>query len=355
MTKTRGGRWRQGLSLVAALVCLSGCSPVAPNGWRVEPIAYDNAMDDSRENRIDVTYPMGNITDDTAGGIWTESAGSWLHLDDDGNALRRFNDDDVMTVHGIAALSPTVLAVSRTDREDVSGRGTGLFRYDTDAGTWVGVDVGATTTGDVTVSADGRIVFVDFLGAPVPGAVRGAPGHGAPGLGAPGLGAPVPFAIRAVDASGSLTTVLGEDASLVASAVALDIDSDGTVSVSTERETFTIAADGARVPVSSHPPVLPVLAVSPAGDLLAPGPGTTGGDADWAVGGGSAEARAVLAESRRCPRAVGLVITGGARQAASLPFTCGVHGAAWIDESTFVLSIGGEGGAILATVTRPVS
>jgi sugar lactone lactonase YvrE len=341
-------RWLPVLSSIAVVACLSGCAPISQTAWRVEPIKYDNATgDNAPEQLIDVTYPMARITEDTAGGIWTESAGSWLHLDENGDTLRRFNDEVYMTVHGISALSPTVLAVSRTDREDASGSGTGLFIYDTEADTWTDVGVDAITTGDVVVDADGRIVFVDFLGATVPGATGEASE----------TDAPTRFAIRAVDSTGTQSTVLGEEAGLSASAVAIDTDSAATVYVSTERETFVVTADGVRSALSTHPERRAVLAVSPGGEVLAPGSGEAGDDVDWAIASGSSQARDVLSEWGDCARASegGLVILGEADRPTSLPFSCGVRGAAWIDDSTFVISIGAEGGAILATVARPES
>lgn len=329
---------------LVALVLLGGCASVPPNAWQLSPIEYDNAMNGGRADRIDVTYPMGNITTDTAGGLWTESAGSWLHLDEDGNALRRFNDETFMTVHGISAVSPTVLAVSRTDRENVSGPGTGLFLYDTDEDTWEAMKVDATSTGDVVADVAGRILFVDFLGAVVPGPIGGSVESVAP----------TPFAIRALHADGRQTTVLEAGEGLSATAVAIDIDSTGTVYVSTERETFSVGVDGTRTPISTHPERHPALAVSATGDVIAPAPHEAGAEVEWAMIRGSSEARDVMSQDGDCARTdqAGLALFQ-ARIATSLPFTCGVRGAAWINESAFVVSIGSESGAILATATPP--
>jgi hypothetical protein len=325
---------------------LSGCTAVPPNAWRVAPIEYDNAMDGDPKDRTDVTYPMANITTDTAGGIWTESAGSWLHLDENGDTLRRFNAEMFVTVHGISAVSPTVLAVSRTDRENPWGAGSGLFLFDTDDETWENVEVDATTAGDVVVDAEGRIVFVDYLGAMVPGAMDYSIEDDAP----------IPFAIRAIDANGEQTTVLGEDARLSATTVAIDTDSAGTVYVSTDRETFSVGVDGTRSPIGTHAGRQPVLAVSPAGELLAAGSYEAGADVAWVVSGGSSEAKDVISQEADCARNEdgGLALLQ-AGTATSLPFTCGVRGAIWIDESTFIISVGYESGAVLAKVAPPVS
>ncbi|GGF03263.1 hypothetical protein [Mycetocola zhadangensis] len=327
---------------VVTLLLLGGCASVPTAAWRVAPIEYDNGVD-GREDRIDVTYPMANITSDTAGGLWTESAGSWLHLDENGNTLRRFNADMFMTVHGISAVSPTMLAVSRTDREDVTGSSSGLFLFDTDAGTWDAVDVDSRTTGDVAVDGTGRIVFVDFVGATAPDA-----------RGSDGVTTPTPFAIRTVDTGGSQTTIVDVTEGLSATDVAVDIDSAGTTYVSTDRETYSIRTDGTRALLGRHSTRRPVLAVSASGDVLASSSGSANTDVQWAMTRGSFAARAVMTDYGNCTKTgeVGLVLREG-RKATPLPFTCGVAGAAWIDESTFVVSIGSEGGAILSTVTPP--
>lgn len=329
---------------LAAIALLAGCASVPENAWRVSPIEYDNTMDSDRANRIDVTYPMANITEDTAGGLWTESAGSWLHLGKDGNTLRRYNDDSFMTVHGISAVSPTVLAVSRTDRADILGPSTGLFLYDTDEDTWDPANVAPTTTGDVVVDKAGRIVFVDFLGAVVPGAIGGSVNQAGP----------TPFAIRAIDTSGKETTVLEADGDLRATAVAIDTDASGTVYVSTERETFSVGADGTRVPIGTHSERQPVLAVSGAGDVLAPAPDESGTDVPWAMVSGSSPARDVMPQYGDCAQTQqgGLALLQ-ARKTSSMPFTCGARGATWIDDVTFIVSIGFESGAILAKVSPP--
>ena len=326
---------------VVVLACLSACSYVPPSAWRVMPIEFDNATDGGPENRIDVTYSMTNMTDDTAGGFWTESAGSWLHLDSNGDTLRRFNDERFATVHGISAISPTILAVSQT-----GGARTGIFIYDTDAETWTRVDVDATTIGDVTAGTDGQLVFVDFLGAMVPEDMNTPP-------------MPTdmrPFAIRTVDRNGQQTTVLGSESGPAAAAVAIEIDSVGIVYVSTERETFTIGVDGTRSPMATYPPRKPVLAVNSVGDVLTGASSTeaTEGSIEWTMPRGSSLARDVIATKGDCSQSAGTgiaVLTD--TESTSFPFSCNTNGAAWLNDTTFVLSIGDETGTILARVTPP--
>ncbi|TFD27927.1 hypothetical protein [Cryobacterium cryoconiti] len=345
-------RWMTAWGSVVLVVSLSACSVISPDSWRVAPIEFDNALDDDAldggiENLIDVTYSMANITADTAGGFWTESGGSWLHLDQSGDTLSRFNDDDFSTVHGISAVSPTDLVVSRTDRTDALGSGTGIFRFDTQAGTWTRIGVDATAIGDVAAGADGRIVFVDFLGETVPDVYAGPSGSVQP----------KPFAVRAIDATGRETTVLGADSGLTATAVAIETDSTGAVYVSTNRETFAIDVDGTVTSLGAHSNRMPVLAVSPAGNVLA-GNSTAdeATDLDWSLVRGSSKAQDVMANKGDCSRSA----TGGlailqAGKPTGLPFSCGAKAAVWVTDTAFVLSIGDEAGTILVRVTPPES
>jgi hypothetical protein len=100
------------MGLLVGLCC---CGPQPTEGWLIEALRYDNSTSEARSSMIDVTYSMGNMTGDTAGGFWTESAGSWLHISADGTTAHRFNLLDARaanTVNAIAALSPTELVVS---------------------------------------------------------------------------------------------------------------------------------------------------------------------------------------------------------------------------------------------------
>lgn len=338
------------------LVCLSACSSVSPEAWRVAPIEFDYSLDGESARWTDVTYLTANVTNDTAGGFWTESAGSWLHIDQNGDTLRRFNGEMYTSVHGISAISPTLLVVSRTYRGAVLEGdlerfldGSGLFLYDTDAETWTKVETDAMTVGDVAAGAEGRIVYVDFLAEMALGSVPN------PSV----SNVEIPFAIRAVASDGQQSTLLGPDAGLTAAAVAIDVDSAGTVYVSTERETFAIGADGTRTPLGTHPGDTPVLAVNSDGAVLARSSTNAGGatlDLAWTLARGSSAARDVMSAKGDCSRAAGRSLSiVQAGRATFLPFSCGTNGAAWLDENTFVLSIGDEGGTILALVTVPDS
>jgi hypothetical protein len=365
-----------GGAAVTLMLGLSACSvePEQAGGWSITPLEFDGALEGSPESVDDVTYSMSIATDDTEGGLWTESAGSWLHLTAEGEATRRYNTPDdyaaahgAIEVRGISAISPSNLVVSKTAGTEAFGPESGLFWYDTAAETWDKVHPDVTTTGDVDIEADGRIVFVDFLGQMVPGT------YSPESLAVE----PQPYAIRALDSEGELTTLLEpHPAVTVTAADAVDVDSDdsGTVYVSTETETFALDADGERSSLSTYAPQTPRLAVNAAGDVLMPSASSTtteNGSAeeidDWTVTDGSDEARDVLDAHRACadaeaphpgapaPTTLSLMRNSGSSDAATvtvLPFSCGAAPIAF-EDSMFVLAIGDEAGTVLARVTPP--
>lgn len=335
------GRQRAVVLTLAALLGLTACSTAPADAWQISPIEYDNAMDGQAAARIDVTYAMRHLSDDTAGGLWTESSGSWLHLDENGDTLSRFNDDLLFTVHGISAASPTVLAVSRTRRSGIGGADSGLFLFDTDARTWQRLGVAATSLGDVVVADDGRIVFVEFL---EPAAGRHRPSD-----------PPRGYAIRSIDRAGRQATLLAPAAARAASVVEIDMDAVGTVYLSTERETIRVEPDGTGTTLVSYPVQMPVLSVGPAGDVISRSPADAdGGEPVWRTDGGSAEARGILETRGDCAGpATGKLAVTTAGVSTALPFSCGSNGAAWITDASFVLSIGDESGTVLGRVTTP--
>ena len=151
------------LGLVAALALLgvSGCATVGPESWRLDPISYDNRLEDEDVPQlIDVTYPM-RLVPDTAGGVWGESAGSWLHLDADGTTLRRFNlgidEGPRGPLHGLAALTPELLVVSAV-AEDADG---GIHLFDTTTGSWQTIRRESAIFGDIAVHDD-QVYVVAF-------------------------------------------------------------------------------------------------------------------------------------------------------------------------------------------------
>jgi len=364
------------------LVGLGACSavPETPDGWRVAALEFDGALEGSPEAVTDVTYSMSIASDDTEGGFWTESAGSWLHVTADGDATRRYNTSDEFTaehgaisVRGISASSPTMLVVSKTAGDDAFGPESGLFWYNTSDETWSRAHPDAITTGDVDVDADGRIVFVDFLGEFVPDTYNPEAV----------LATPQPYAIRAIDSDGVITTVQEPDPAVVVSAsdaVDVDTDSAGTVYVSTETETYALDADGTRSVLSTYTQQTPRLAANAAGDILMPSADPVATEDandrsvpavdDYSVTDGSQEARDVLDAHRDCSTAEGSVpetpTPGSApvsslsllrqgespESATALPFSCGATPVALADHE-FVLAIGDEAGTVLARVTPP--
>jgi hypothetical protein len=364
-----------GGAAVTLMLGLSACSaePEQAGGWSITPLEFDGALEGSPESVDDVTYSMSIATDDTEGGLWTESAGSWLHLTAEGEATRRYNTPDdyaashgAIEVRGLSAVSPSVLVVSKTAGTDAFGPESGLFWYDTAEETWDKVHPDVTTTGDVDIDADGRIVFVDFLGQMVPGT------YSPESLAVE----PQPYAIRALDSEGELTTLLDPDPAVTLTAAdAVDVDSDGsgTVYVSTETETFALDAEGELSLLSTYAQQTPRLAVNAAGDVLMPSASSTteNGSAeeidDWTVTAGSQEARDVLDAHRDCADAeapqpgapaqttLSLMRNSGSSDAATvtvLAFSCGAAPIAF-EDSAFVLAIGDEAGTVLARVTPP--
>ena len=334
-------------AIMLVAVCITGCTTapvsVPDDAWLVSPISYDNAMNGEPTNRIDVTYSMQKMTGDTAGGFWTESAGSWLHIDRHGEA-RRFNDENLIRVHAISAISPTVLAVSREE----GGQPAGLYLFDTDDGSWSLVVTAVMAMGDVVALSDGRVVFIDYPVGPPPRW---------PGMAAEPGEFPMPYSILSIDSTGETSTLIGPEAGLIGSAVELDAGPDGTLYVGTESETFVIDGNGIRSPVAAHHPSDPVLAVSPSGALLTVTPlGSDSTEAEWVLDSGSAEAREVVAAKGKCQpgNSLPLTITMD-EKAATLPFSCSAGAATWVSDNSFVVSIGDEGGTVLARVTLPAN
>lgn len=323
--------WRRSavLALAGALVLsLSACASIPDEAWVVEPIRYDNALDgEDRVDPIDVTYSMGNVTGDTAGGFWTESSGSWLHIASDGEALRRFNLDGTeryTTVRGIAALSPTELVVSH----DVLGPDRVLSRFDTESMRWQTISAEGYWIGDVAV-VDGSILYVQYSAPPV---------------------VPTSFVIRKLDPSGALSTLTPPNEELVATDVEIDADRDGNVYVVTESEKLVLDPTGSVTFREDHGAAHPFVAVNSDDELLWPS-GASPAELDWRIRDGSAEARAVVEEYSACAGHGVAVDVDGAETA--LPFLCGASSAAWLDDSSFVLVAGTEQGTVLARVTRP--
>jgi hypothetical protein len=320
------------LAVFAALTLLAGCTPVPPDAWRIAPISYDNLSDveDGTSRIIDVTYPM-DLVPDTAGGLWGESAGSWLHLDADGTTIRRFNldGDDGRPIFGLAALTPETLLVS-TPPPDAGG---GIQLFDTVAGTWELLHSEQALLGDLAVH-DGGIYFVDFATGDGSFTVRRLPVDGS---------APARDATPSLPWPG--TTGAIEDS------VAIDVGPDGALYVATGEERIVVGPDGAVRERAVQQTRTPRVAVSPEGAVVWSGGPASSASIPVHVDGGSGEARAVLAQFQDC--AGDTLVVGTGTGGTAMPFLCEPRGIAWTSAESFVVSVGGESGAVLARVTVP--
>jgi hypothetical protein len=310
------------------LLGLPACTTPSEDAWTVEPIRYDNALDGQPASMTDVTYPMGNLTSDTDGGFWAESAGSWLHISADGETLRRFNlldGADMRTVRGIAAATPTELVVSH----DALGPDGALSRFDTESMRWEAIPVAGDWIGDVAV-LEGAIFYVEYSGPRI---------------------TPIPFVIRKLEPGGALSTLTpaaGE--TFRAEHVAIDLDREGNVYVVTESQRLILAASGSVTSREQQDVPHPVVAASPDGSVLWSA-GTGPDDLDWRILSASPEARHVIDQHSACAD-TGLAIRSNGADIA-LPFLCDARSAVWLDENSLALSAGTEGGAVLARVTAP--
>lgn len=316
------------VALTLALAALVGCTAPPPDdAWVLTPIRYDNRSDGVAHAQLtDVTFPM-RLASDTAGGLWGTSAGSWLHLDADGQTLRRFNLDEwAERVDAIAAVSPTQLVVTASAGE-LTNTARAVMLFDTDAMSWHVLQAETSLLGDITARGD-DVYYVRYTdGAPSFVVMHFTFGGDAEAVAvSPELTRP----IEAIDASGA----------------ALDVGPDGTIYVATHAERFVVSPDRSFVERVAAPSGHPDVAVSPAGQVLwslAPPRETR---QPVTLVDASAEARETLEPLLRC-RADGFTLDDDV-----LPL-CGVRGLAWLDDGAFVVSVGGESGAPLVRVTPP--
>jgi hypothetical protein len=327
-----GMRWGAGALAVAAIVGLAGCTTIPADAWQLTPIEYDNRIDGTSEppQLRDTTYPM-RLVSDTAGGLWGESSGSWLHLDADGVAVRRFNldGDEPRPVHGFAALTPDLLVVS-APTDDASG---GIHLFDTIDGSWDLLYRDRILLGDLAVH-DGDVYVIAFATGEGTFTVRRVPLDGAGAASDATAALPWPGAVHPIQSS-----------------VAIDIGPDGAFYLATEAERMIIEGDGTvrdRTPSESR---TPQVAVGADGTPVWSGGDRPSSAVASQVTGGSAEARAVLDRHESCTD--DHVVVGSGPDATTLPFLCSPRGAAWLDPETFVVSMGGEDGAVLVRVGVP--
>lgn len=319
---------RSGLAAaVACIALLTSCtSTPPPDAWVIAPIEYDNTMDGAvGRDMTDVTYPMPHIASDSVGGFWTESGGSWLHIDEDGEATRRFNLDGenaYLRVRGMASISPSQLVVSGHMDGEWEG---GLWMFDTTQMAWTSIPTDGKVIGDVAVV--GKTIF---------------------------------YVENLYDAAGDVTFVVRQHDDVAADpvrtpqldvsdgdTVILSVEPDGTIIANTGTHLFAVDPAGEATEVSEFAPESPVSATSADG-LTAWATNARGTDKAWYVEGGSSEARRLTEIDEYCgPRS----IETSERQTS--PPLCNIQAIEWLDSGTLIVSAGTEGGSVLATVRAP--
>lgn len=315
---------------------VAGCAAAPPaDSWVLTPMGYDNRMDGDNgpPELVDATFPM-SLTSDTAGGFWGASAGSFLHVDAGGVAVRRFNLDPGTPNGEIAAVSPTVLVMSARERTPTYPGSVMLF--DTETMSWTDVHRDERALGDIAANGDDVYVVAYEFGEPaftIEKLTLSAPAE------------PIPVGPR----------FDGHEQ------VAIDVGGDGTLYVATNTERITLAADGTvqqREPVGS---TNPVVTVNERGDVAWADLEPSSAGLHAFVSGGSAEARDIIDAHIQCdPGIPELSIQGldyltlaTGQDSLILPFLCSPRSITWINDRELVASIGTEGGAPLVRLTPP--
>jgi hypothetical protein len=326
------------VGVVATFASLTACAAEPPaDSWVLTPMSYDNRMDGDTgpPDLIDAAYPMA-LTGDTAGGFWGASAGSFLHLDEAGVAVRRFNVDPGAPTGAIAAISPTVLLVSTGERTPTYPGSVMLF--DTKAMSWTEVHRDERALGDIAARGDDIYVVAYGFGKPAFTIEKLA-------LSSPAEPIPV----------GPTFNGYGQ--------VAIDVDSDGTIYVVTSTERISLAADGTvqwREPVGS---ANPVVSVNTRGDVAWSGLDPVPAALPTFVVGGSAEARGIIDDHIECDpetlkysgQGVDYLTLATSQDSLTLPFLCAPSSITWVNDHELVASIGTEGSAPLVRLTPPAA
>ncbi|MGX1793404.1 hypothetical protein ACWIDW_10750 [Microbacterium sp. NPDC055312] len=293
----------------------------------ITPIEYDNAMDgDVETDMIDVTYPMSHIAVDTAGGFWTESSGSWLHIDEDDETIRRFNlegEKGFLRVRGMSAIDSLTLVVSGHMYEDPDG---GLWLFDTAAMAWTPIDADADVVGDVAV-LDDTIFYVEYLFSDS-GDAR--------------------FVVRRLDEAIVDPAVTPPLEMRHHEDVKLSVTPDLSIIANTGSRLIAIDETGERSHFAKFAEGTPVMATNPAG---ARAWSTTPRVAEepWHVQGGSADAHQVVERDALCD--LRSIETSDGKVSPPL---CDIRAMGWVDAETLIVSAGTEGASILAKIRPPV-
>ncbi|MFE1664557.1 hypothetical protein [Microbacterium sp. P02] len=319
----RAARLLVTVSCVAALLSSCAAGP-APDAWVLTPYRYDNSLDGTDGvTMIDVTYPMPHVARDGDGGFWTESAGSWLHLDKDGSA-RRFNlegDMEFLRVRGIVALNSTQLVVSGHVDGDSGG---GLWRFDTELMQWTSIPVAATVVGDVGL-VGGDLVYVEYLYSDA---------------------GDVSFVVRRVGDAKNDSVITPQISVPSGDAVKLSTGSGGALVVNTGAQVLLIDADRTVVEIADFDPATPVSTTNSQGLSAWATDATTG--QSWFVDGGSPEARRATTTDEYCnPRSI------ETSSGDVSPPLCNIQALEWMDDHTLIVSAGTENATVLAHIRAP--
>lgn len=356
-----------GAAIVTAIMFVSGCTPPAagPDDWALEPISFQNSFVGTGPQATpagpptDRTYGMHVLSSDGAGGFWTASSGSWLHVGADGETLARFDTepgDPLSRIGAMAPLSPTELVVLQGDRVHVmpmlSVLNTTTMTVRDLPGDIVGdegdLDFGDFEFGDVAVH-DGDAIVVRYQPRPPDDYLD--------------------YEVLRVDLDSGARTLLHSGPVEIDEApsarpgvppIGIDVDDAGRVYLATPTARIVLAADGTEL--SREPQVAehPLVAVAPDGTALWWGGEPEQSDAQGVIVGGSSEAREAVEPRMRCDAtpsdgtrlrsdALRLSDSGGQHP---LPFLCGANAAAWTGGS-WVVATGGEGDGVVIRLTPP--
>jgi hypothetical protein len=313
-----------GVGLAALLTSCASSLPTET--WVITPIKYDNSMDDDTGvDMIDVTYPMPHIAGDSVGGFWTESAGSWLHIDEDDAAIRRFNLDGekaFLRLRGMSAIDASTLVVSGHVDGDRHG---GLWLFDTIPMTWTPITTDASIVGDVAV-VGGTVFYVENL-------------YDAAG--------DVSFVVRRLDDAAVDPIVTPQLEIDDGEWVKLSVTPDLSIIANTGTQLLAIDPATGTSQLSEFSAGTPVSATAPAGVAAwATDPRST--HESWYVDGGSSDARRVIEANESCDLRS---IETSQREVS--PALCNIQAVEWVDADTLIVSAGTEGESILAKVRAP--
>jgi len=323
-------------TVMALMYAATGCAAEPPaDAWVLAPISYDNRMDGDTgpSDFIDASYPM-SLVSDTAGGFWGVSAGSWLHIDEDGTAVSRFNLDPGVPDGAIDAVTPTVLAIATGERTP-SYPGT-IRLFDTEAMNWEELHRDERALGDIATTSE-DVYFVAYA-----------------------LEEPT-FTIEKLTLAPDANPVTVSPTLDGHGPVDIDVDNSGMLYIATPTDHIILGPDGtirSSEPVhSTHPRV----AVNDRGDVAWSGQASTTTALPTFVSGGSAEARQIIDSHSECDpsnpqfstQSIDHLTVSSSEESVTLPFLCSPAGLTWINDRELVVSVGDEGGAPLVRVTPP--